>query len=384
MDMDRLVDYLGYSPRSTSPHFELFNAAYTGKLNRFKRLALNIAEGEGVGVTEAIGKVKDEDGGGSLHFAAAGGSLNVCRYLIEKLKFDLDSKDDRGSTPLYRATTKRRFDTVRYLLEKGANTDGTTDMTHNPLHFAASSGDADMITLLLSRGVRVDVATRCGPALVLAAHHGLLDAVKVLLDHGANPNCEMYLHMKPLISAILVKSQGCMNLLLQQGMTALEIAAIKCNYQIVGVLFPVTSRIPTYPDWSIAGLIRHVNSDANKMQRVVHVKEKFHQAKSRGRDAFQGEQYLTAALWYEEALSILPKDAAVLSNMSACYAHLDDGVKALDYATKCIYESPEWPKAYYRLGVALNIHKRYDDAADAFFKGLTLDPRNKELKEAYM
>ncbi|KAI3926263.1 hypothetical protein MKW98_028399 [Papaver atlanticum] len=30
------------------------------------------------------------------------------------------------------------------------------------------------------------------------------------------------------------------------------------------------------------------------------------------------------------------------------------------------------------------MQKRYDDAADAFDKGLTLDPRNKELKDAYM
>ncbi|KAI3930617.1 hypothetical protein MKX01_037063 [Papaver californicum] len=49
--------------------------------------------------------------------------------------------------------------------------------------------------------------------------------------------------------------------------------------------------------------------------------------------------------------------------MSACYARLDDGITAHDYATKCMYERPEWPKAYYRLG-------RYTDAADAFLESL--------------
>ncbi|KAI3926257.1 hypothetical protein MKW98_028393 [Papaver atlanticum] len=415
------------SPRSNSPHFDLFDAAYNGKLNRFKRLSLNHAKGEGIGVAEAIGKLKDEKGGGCLHVAAAGRSLEVCKYLIEKLKLQVDSKDGKGGTPLYHATIKRHFDTVRYLLEKGANPDASDDTNATPLHYAAKSGDTKIMTLLLSRDVRIDVASRSGTAFQFAAGHGHRDAVKVLLDHGANPNgVNSQGMLRPLISAIFIKSWGCVELLLQAGAdpnvasygntpltvaatdgrvddikrllkagadpnykmngghTSLEIAAIKCNHQIVGVLFPVTSLIPTYPDWNISGIMRDVNSDANKTQREVHMKERFHQAKSKGRDAFQGEQYLMAATWFKEALAIFPKDAAVLSNMSACYARLDDGINALDYATKCMHERPEWPKAYYRMGIALNMQKRYGDAADAFNKGLKLDPENKELKEAYM
>ncbi|XP_026453783.1 uncharacterized protein LOC113355206 [Papaver somniferum] len=98
-----------------------------------------------------------------------------------------------------------------------------------------------------------------------------------LLEAGADPNYKM-----------------------DGGVTALEIAAMECNYQIVEVFFPVTSPIPTYPDWSITGLMRHVNSDANKMLREVHMKEKFRQAKSKGKEAFQGEQYLMASNWFVE------------------------------------------------------------------------------------
>ncbi|XP_026387912.1 hsp70-Hsp90 organizing protein 1-like isoform X5 [Papaver somniferum] len=130
--------------------------------------------------------------------------------------------------------------------------------------------------------------------------------------------------------------------------------------------------------------MRHVNSDANKVLREAHKKEKFHQAKQKESGAFLREQYLTAAIWFKEASAIFPEDAAVLSNTSACYAHLDDGIKALDYATKCVHERPEWSKAYYRMGVALSIQKKYHDAANAFNKGLTFDPENEELKDAYM
>ncbi|KAI3926258.1 hypothetical protein MKW98_028394 [Papaver atlanticum] len=276
------------------PHAELLTAAYKGELNRFK------------------------NGRGCLHFAAAGGSLNVCKYLIENLKLDVDSKCEKGCTPLYDAPLDGNFDTVRYLLEKGANPDVSTDTNLTPLHYAAKSGDTKIISLLLSKGVRLDVVNSSGTALQFAVALGHRVAVKVLLDHGANPNYDNSEGMlRPLISAVGTKSWECMELLLEagadpnvasygdtpltfaamdggveevtrlleagadpnykdnEGLTALEIVAIEGNYQNVGVLFPVTSRIPTYPDWSIPGLAMHVNSDANKTQREAHKKENF-------------------------------------------------------------------------------------------------------------
>ncbi|XP_026418687.1 hsp70-Hsp90 organizing protein 3-like [Papaver somniferum] len=217
--------------------------------------------------------------------------------------------------------------------------------------------------------------------------------MKLLLQAGADPNAVSY-GITPLTVAVKEASADDITCLLEagadpnykeiRGVIPLEIAAMRCNYQVVEVLFPVTSRIPTYPDWSITGLMRHVNSDANKMQRGVYAMEKFHQLKTKGRDAFQGEQYVMALHLFREAWGIRPNDAAVLSNMNACYARLDEGDDALEYATLLMHVRPEWPKPYYRLGVAHNILKRYDDAADAFQKGLTLDPENKELKDLYM
>ncbi|KAI3893439.1 hypothetical protein MKX03_020283, partial [Papaver bracteatum] len=193
-----------------APHCELLNAAYKGELSRFKRSALNHAKGEGIGVKESIEKLKLEDGRGCLHFAAAGGSLQVCKYLLEKLKLDVDSRDGEGSTPLYHACAEGHFDMVRYLLEKGANPDASNDTNRTPLHQAAKSGDTRIINLLLSRGVRVDVVSSSGNALQFAAALGHPDAVKLLLDHGADPNCDNSQGMlRPLFAAMFTKSGEC-------------------------------------------------------------------------------------------------------------------------------------------------------------------------------
>ncbi|XP_026384687.1 tankyrase-2-like [Papaver somniferum] len=424
--LDELKTDMDYSPNSSSPHFELFNAAYTGDFDRFKRLALNHADDEVIALEKSIGKVKDDDGRGCLHFAAAGGSLEVCKYLLETLKLGVDSKDGNGITSLYHATIKGHFDTVTYLLEKGANPDVSNNRNVTPLHYAAKSGNTKIITLLLSRGVRADASTRSGTPLHLAAGLGHRDAVHVLLDHGADPNIVFHGMVTPLMSTILVKSWECMELLLQAcaepngvfcgstplilavsngrveditrlleagadpnvtnsaGLTALEVAAIKCKDPIIGVLFPVTSPIPTYPDWSIGGLMKDVNSDANKMQRELAAKEKYRQSISKGRDALLRKRYHLAAYLFTEALAVVPTDADALSNLSLCYAHLDGGIHALDNAIKCLHQRPEWPKAYCRIGVALNILKRYSDAADAFLEASMLDPGNENIKDAYM
>ncbi|MCL7043390.1 hypothetical protein MKW94_021002, partial [Papaver nudicaule] len=98
----------------------------------------------------------------------------------------------------------------------GANADASNDTNYTPLHCAAKIGNTKIMTLLLKRGARVDVASTNGTALLRAACIGHRDAIKVLLDHGANPNvvCPRGM-LRPLMSAIIAKSWESMELLLQ-------------------------------------------------------------------------------------------------------------------------------------------------------------------------
>ncbi|KAI3939882.1 hypothetical protein MKW98_029658 [Papaver atlanticum] len=204
-------------------------------------------------------------------------------------------------------------------------------------------------------------AESCGFApLIFAVLYGLPQFVVRLLEAGANPNVTN-----------------------DEGMTAVEIAAREGNSKVVEILFPVTTRVPTYPNWTV-GLMKHVHSvAATKKKEEPEGSVTFLQGKMNGTEAFRKKQYLLAAMWYSKALEVSPTDATLLSNRSACYARLRDGPEALRDATECISLRPDWPKAYYRAGVALNILKRFREAADVFFKGLMLDPENNELVDAF-
>ncbi|KAI3930890.1 hypothetical protein MKX01_006942 [Papaver californicum] len=169
----------------------------------------------------------------------------------------------------------------------------------------------------------------------------------------------------------------------QHGLKPIEIAAVKDNRRGVEILFPVTSPLPSHVDWNIDGIMEHVCSKKYAEKTFSKAKEFFFEAKSRGTSAFQRKEYMLAEYWYPKALKIKPGDAAVLSNMSLCYVYLNDGDLAFEDATLCVLARPDWPEAFYRAGVALKLLNRLNDAANAFFDGLKLDPGNKELENAF-
>ncbi|RZC90315.1 hypothetical protein C5167_031027 [Papaver somniferum] len=97
-DKDEII-YRSYAPSPKLAYFDLLNPAYTGNLDDFKTSSYDT---RGDGLTATIKHLKDGLGRGSLAFAAAGGRFNVCEYLLEELKVNVNEKDDDGDLKFWK------------------------------------------------------------------------------------------------------------------------------------------------------------------------------------------------------------------------------------------------------------------------------------------
>nr|QEO19202.1 putative ankyrin-1 isoform X1 [Cymbidium ensifolium] len=283
---------------------KFLDAARTGKLELFKKLAMQLDEGKGLART--VADVKDANNRTALHFAAREGKTEVCKYLLEELKLDANVRDDDGETPLLHASRQGHFHTVIYLLEQGADPSASSALGATALHHAAGIGDIELLKLLLSKGVNIDSESDAGTPLIWAAGHGQQDSVKVLLEHKANPNAETEDGITPLLSAVAAGSLTCLQLLIEAGATPnikaggatplhvaadagskeiincllnaggdpnafdeddlkpIQVASARGNLVAVQILFPVTSPLPNIPNWSVDGVIEFMESQTSK------------------------------------------------------------------------------------------------------------------------
>lgn len=402
---------------------DILNAAYKGNLNVLKELVAEFGHGREEQAKGLMG-VKDPKGRTALHCAADGGKTHVCKYLVEQLKIDVNVTDDKGYTPLHTSVLDGQYLTSVYLLDHGAQPNAANERGLTPLHCAAEKGRQEQLHLLISKGAEVDAQSLRGTPLQCAAADGMKNAVKMLLDNHANPNSVSQQMHTPLALAIRANSIDCARLLLKAGadpnmgshgitplvvavcegqteiircllkagadpnvtniydFTPLEMAAMRGRRTDVRYLLQATTPIPGVPHWSVDGILDYVKSAEAENQRQSRVERKFHEAKAKGAEAVARNDYLEAIHWYTEANTAKPKDAAVYSNRSLCWAHINDGNNALKEAMICIMLRPDWPKAYYRVGVAWRLLQNYEKAVAAFDHGLMLDPENKDLQDA--
>lgn len=161
---------------------------------------------------------KDPNGRTALHLAAAAGKTEICGYLIDELRLDMDERDtDLGDTPLTLAILENHNSTAAFLIEHGADIMKSNCKAFTPLHYAAEEGNKEIIQLLISKGAEIDSNSESGTPLQCAAHSGKREAVKILLDNKANPNSVTQLYFPPLMLSIVAGSFECFDLLLKAG-----------------------------------------------------------------------------------------------------------------------------------------------------------------------
>lgn len=100
-----------------------------------------------------------------------------------------DGTDHDGEIPLLAAVDAGRYETVKLLLDRGANS-GIVDKEGKTLLMKASErGDIRTVGELLERGTALEEVNDQGrTALMLACMKGRKDVVRILLQKGANPD----------------------------------------------------------------------------------------------------------------------------------------------------------------------------------------------------
>ncbi|CAL4926677.1 unnamed protein product [Urochloa decumbens] len=412
-----------------SPQMDFFDAAFKGDLRRLREMASG---------KDAKGKARLADvcvgGQGPLQAAARMGRLDVVKCMVEELGFDINvGSSETGVTALHAAALDGKLDTVRYLLDNGADPNKKDEPGEVPLHCAAKYGHDEVTKLLLSRGASVDVAYFHGTPLHIAAVYGKANVMKILLEHRADPNKVSEALGTPLVATLNATSDGlaesialkCVKLLVKAranvnsvdpdtplvvatthgltdcityllkaganpnipkkccGAMPIEIAAGHGRRKDVEMLFPSTSPIQNIPEWTVDGILAHAKSKHSKPKVEKYGKTRKLKLKLDGDKAVGRKDYLTASKLYTEAIELDPNDSTLYSNRSLCYLQIGEANKALHDANTCIKMRPEWLKGYYRKGVALMLLKEYKEACDAFLAGLKLEPANAEMERMF-
>ena len=119
-----------------------------------------------------------------LYLALRDSSLKTARLLIDWPKTNVESRTPQDESPLMMASLRGQTEIVRKLIARDADVNKTG---WTPLHYAATSAHLDIIELLLEHHAYIDAESPNGTTpLMMAAQYGSPEAVKLLLDAGAD------------------------------------------------------------------------------------------------------------------------------------------------------------------------------------------------------
>ena len=158
--------------------------------------ALDIFDAAALGRTERVRELLDaqpqlvqtlsDDGFSPLHFACFSGAAETTRLLIERAAplERLAQSSIARVRPLGTAVFARELDSVRALLDSGADANGAGEGGFVPLHTAAQNGDVEIVRLLLAHGADPLRATSDGRTPLDLARSGGHDACLRLLEEA--------------------------------------------------------------------------------------------------------------------------------------------------------------------------------------------------------
>jgi ankyrin repeat protein len=163
--------------------------------------------------------VRDQAGSTLLHHAAGFGSGDTMRLLVDA-GADVNAKNRRGSTPLHWAIHDEAK--VRLLLAHGANVNATQTERRTPLYLASMLGNGlATVKLLLDSGADPGIATANGMTpLMAAAVRGDVQTMRLLVGAKAAVNAKNGAGETSLMFAATSGSPDAVEFLLDRGADA--------------------------------------------------------------------------------------------------------------------------------------------------------------------
>lgn len=130
---------------------------------------------------------------GAMTHAALYDRIDVLKYLLNDKKFNINAQS-YDDTVLDGAVYLASLDTIKFLVDNGANVNGGKTQYSPPLTTAVMFNRADVVKYLIEKGADVNLAgissdgSNNSRPLTQAIQSGYFDMVKLLVDNGASVN----------------------------------------------------------------------------------------------------------------------------------------------------------------------------------------------------
>jgi ankyrin repeat protein len=153
-----------------------------------------------------------------LHLAAGElGNIETVKVLME-LGADKDGAGGRGARPLHMAAATGQIETVKLLVVRGAVLDTRDENDNTPLHQASGMGQVETVKLLIQFGADKNaIADNGSRPLHVAVSHGHMETARMLVHLGADIEAPADGGVRPLHSAAINGHLEVVRLLAQLG-----------------------------------------------------------------------------------------------------------------------------------------------------------------------
>ena len=202
-------------------------------------------------VSYLLSKLRSKDG--QLLKAAQFGDLDSIRALLDE-GADIEARDRGRATTLVIAAKHGHSQIVQLLIDSGANVNAKTESSETALFFAAKDDKTvDIVQLLLDNNADINATSTFGSPLIVAAEKGAVAVLQLLLDRGANTEPKdghIYNALHRAVIArqlksvkVLLENQADIEALDSRGNTALIIAARSGSGDVVKFLLEKGAKI---------------------------------------------------------------------------------------------------------------------------------------------